>query len=112
VAGHDPEHVGPTHREREAGQVADVVGAVWALDDRGRHGLHGDLGRQAGDALPRPVGSALAGLALFALVVVGLGFLAAPAAGDIWLSGDLAATGFVATSSTASDHRGIAATVQ
>jgi endonuclease/exonuclease/phosphatase family metal-dependent hydrolase len=30
----------------------------------------------------------------------------------IWLSGDLAATGFVATSSTASDHRGIAVTVQ
>jgi endonuclease/exonuclease/phosphatase family metal-dependent hydrolase len=30
----------------------------------------------------------------------------------IWLSGDLAATGFVATTSTASDHRGIAVTVQ
>ena len=29
----------------------------------------------------------------------------------IWLSGDLAATGFVATTSTASDHRGIAVTV-
>jgi endonuclease/exonuclease/phosphatase family metal-dependent hydrolase len=30
----------------------------------------------------------------------------------IWLSGDLAATGFVATTGTASDHRGIAVTVQ
>jgi endonuclease/exonuclease/phosphatase family metal-dependent hydrolase len=30
----------------------------------------------------------------------------------IWLSGDLAATGFVATTSTASDHRGIAVTVR
>ena len=30
----------------------------------------------------------------------------------IWLSGDLAASGFVATTSTASDHRGIAVTVQ
>jgi endonuclease/exonuclease/phosphatase family metal-dependent hydrolase len=30
----------------------------------------------------------------------------------IWLSGDLTATGFVATTSTASDHRGIAVTVQ
>jgi endonuclease/exonuclease/phosphatase family metal-dependent hydrolase len=29
----------------------------------------------------------------------------------IWLSGDLAATGFVAATSTASDHRGIAVTV-
>jgi endonuclease/exonuclease/phosphatase family metal-dependent hydrolase len=30
----------------------------------------------------------------------------------IWLSGDLAATGFAATTSTASDHRGIAVTVR
>jgi endonuclease/exonuclease/phosphatase family metal-dependent hydrolase len=30
----------------------------------------------------------------------------------IWLSGDLAATGFVATTGTASDHRGIAVTVR
>jgi endonuclease/exonuclease/phosphatase family metal-dependent hydrolase len=30
----------------------------------------------------------------------------------IWLSGDLAASGFVATTSTASDHRGIAVTVR
>jgi endonuclease/exonuclease/phosphatase family metal-dependent hydrolase len=30
----------------------------------------------------------------------------------IWLSGDLAASGFVATTGTASDHRGIAVTVQ
>jgi endonuclease/exonuclease/phosphatase family metal-dependent hydrolase len=30
----------------------------------------------------------------------------------IWLTGDLAATGFVATTSTASDHRGIAVTVR
>jgi endonuclease/exonuclease/phosphatase family metal-dependent hydrolase len=30
----------------------------------------------------------------------------------IWLSGDLAATGFVATTSTASDHRGITVTVR
>jgi endonuclease/exonuclease/phosphatase family metal-dependent hydrolase len=30
----------------------------------------------------------------------------------IWLSGDLTATGFVATTSTASDHRGIAVTVR
>jgi endonuclease/exonuclease/phosphatase family metal-dependent hydrolase len=30
----------------------------------------------------------------------------------IWLSGDLASTGFVATTSTASDHRGIAVTVR
>jgi endonuclease/exonuclease/phosphatase (EEP) superfamily protein YafD len=30
----------------------------------------------------------------------------------IWRSGDLAATGFVATNSTASDHRGIAVTIQ
>jgi endonuclease/exonuclease/phosphatase family metal-dependent hydrolase len=30
----------------------------------------------------------------------------------IWLSGDLTASGFVATTSTASDHRGIAVTVQ
>jgi endonuclease/exonuclease/phosphatase family metal-dependent hydrolase len=30
----------------------------------------------------------------------------------IWLSGDLAAAGFVATTSTASDHRGIAVTVR
>jgi endonuclease/exonuclease/phosphatase family metal-dependent hydrolase len=29
----------------------------------------------------------------------------------IWLSGDLAATRFVATTSTASDHRGVAVTV-
>jgi endonuclease/exonuclease/phosphatase family metal-dependent hydrolase len=30
----------------------------------------------------------------------------------IWLSGDLAASRFVATTSTASDHRGIAVTVR
>jgi endonuclease/exonuclease/phosphatase family metal-dependent hydrolase len=30
----------------------------------------------------------------------------------IWLSGDLAATGFAATAGTASDHRGIAVTVR
>ena len=30
---------------------------------------------------------------------------------DIWLSGGLEATGFAATTSTASDHRGIAVTV-
>jgi endonuclease/exonuclease/phosphatase family metal-dependent hydrolase len=30
----------------------------------------------------------------------------------IWLSGDLAPTGFVATTGTASDHRGIAVTIQ
>jgi endonuclease/exonuclease/phosphatase family metal-dependent hydrolase len=30
----------------------------------------------------------------------------------IWLSGDLAAAGFVATTSTASDHRGVAVTIR
>ena len=52
TVGSGPERharVGVTLLEREAGQLADVVGAVWPLDHRGRHGIGGDLGarRQA-----------------------------------------------------------------
>src|SRR4030095_16695335 len=44
LAWNDTPDVGVTLLEREAGQLADVVRAVWPLDHRSRHRISGDLG--------------------------------------------------------------------
>src|SRR4029450_1466841 len=40
----DAVDVCPADREREAGELSHVQSSVWALGDRGRHRVHGDLG--------------------------------------------------------------------